>query len=401
MRANPTYRVASRTATPPGSPAEGDAVLVIATATGAFASYENAIATYRFAAWRFVRPERGSIVWSDADAAAYQWDGTTYSATGSSAPALAAGTGAAPLTPSQITGNQNDYAPTGHATAAQFRLSTDASREITGLAGGAAGRVVRVLNVGAQYIVLKNESASSTAANRFTLGADVTIPAGYALELQYDGTTSRWVYVGAAGPKLRANDADVGFADPNAHFEASEASLRALIEELGFLLKEQDAAWLPGSVLGVAQLGNQTTTFASPFYVRACSGSSDTTIYLCVMRIPVWYESSSVKIRVTWTPAAPVHGEVWRLRVASHAGFNVNEAVPALTNLDTSITLDTGVHVAGQVYVTEVTLSTVPTEGKTFANFGVYRRASSDGADTHTGQINIIGVEVVSGRYST
>ncbi|WP_204308203.1 hypothetical protein, partial [Klebsiella aerogenes] len=51
------------------------------------------------------------------------------------------------ISPTQITANQNDYAPTGHATASTLRLSSDASRNVTGLAGGADGRIVIIHNV--------------------------------------------------------------------------------------------------------------------------------------------------------------------------------------------------------------------------------------------------------------
>ncbi len=40
------------------------------------------------------------------------------------------------ISPSQITSNQNDYNPTGLSGASTLRLSTDASRNITGLQGG-------------------------------------------------------------------------------------------------------------------------------------------------------------------------------------------------------------------------------------------------------------------------
>lgn len=103
------------------------------------------------------------------------------------------------ISPSQITGDQNNYAPTGHADASVFRLSTDASRNITGLAGGVAGRFVFVHNVGAQNVVLKDESASSTAANRFALTADLTLAADAVTILQYDGTSSRWRAVSGGG----------------------------------------------------------------------------------------------------------------------------------------------------------------------------------------------------------
>lgn len=103
------------------------------------------------------------------------------------------------VTPSTITSDQNDYAPASFSTAATLRLSTDASRNLTGLAGGAAGRVVRVSNVGSFSLVLKNASASSIAANRFAIGADITLTANTGVLLQYDGTTSNWRAVGAPG----------------------------------------------------------------------------------------------------------------------------------------------------------------------------------------------------------
>ena len=96
------------------------------------------------------------------------------------------------ISPSQITSNQNDYNPTGIASAAILKLSSDASRSLSGLAGGAEGRVVGLLNTGGQVITLLNESASSTAANRFALGDDIAIKAKQAVLLRYDGTASRW-----------------------------------------------------------------------------------------------------------------------------------------------------------------------------------------------------------------
>ncbi len=96
------------------------------------------------------------------------------------------------ISPSQITSNQNDYNPTGIASASVLNLSSDASRSVSGLASGAEGRVVGILNTGSQTILLLNESASSTAANRFALGGDIAIAAKQAALLRYDGTASRW-----------------------------------------------------------------------------------------------------------------------------------------------------------------------------------------------------------------
>lgn len=97
------------------------------------------------------------------------------------------------ISPAQITSNQNDYNPTGLSTAAVLRLSTDASRNITSIAGGADGRILIIHNVGSNAIVLKDDDgATGTAANRFALSGDVTLSADQCAIVQYDSTSSRW-----------------------------------------------------------------------------------------------------------------------------------------------------------------------------------------------------------------
>jgi hypothetical protein len=111
------------------------------------------------------------------------------------------------ISPPQITANQNDYNPTGAPTASVLQLSSDASRNITGLAGGAEGRLVSLINIGGQPIVLADESSSSSAANRFTLGASLTVAAKQAALLRYDGTAARWrLIAGATGLLAAANN---------------------------------------------------------------------------------------------------------------------------------------------------------------------------------------------------
>ena len=105
----------------------------------------------------------------------------------------------ADISPAQLTANQNDYDPTGNATSSVFRLTSDAPRDITGIAQGQDGRILIVHNVGANNIVLRDESLSSTAANRFALTADVTLTPDTVVMLQYDSTTSRWRMIGGTG----------------------------------------------------------------------------------------------------------------------------------------------------------------------------------------------------------
>lgn len=103
--------------------------------------------------------------------------------------------------PAQITANQNNYALTYYSGAAA-RLSSDASRNITGIDWGQATTTTNgtgmlhkmIFNVGAQPIVLTHEDAASTAGNRFlnSTGASITLSANQAADLYYDFTTARW-----------------------------------------------------------------------------------------------------------------------------------------------------------------------------------------------------------------
>lgn len=96
------------------------------------------------------------------------------------------------LSPAQITANTDNYAPTGwNAYGKVLRLTTDASRNLTGLQGGYDGREAEIYNVGAQDLVLMDD-VTSTAANRFKLGANVTLNANEGIRLRYDATSSRW-----------------------------------------------------------------------------------------------------------------------------------------------------------------------------------------------------------------
>jgi hypothetical protein len=99
---------------------------------------------------------------------------------------------------SQITANKNDWA-IGSTDTIQL-VSSDASRDITGIVKTAISDsdstgtqpILILLNVGAQNIVLKDESVSSAEANRFALKADITLaPDGGAI-LVYDSDNSRW-----------------------------------------------------------------------------------------------------------------------------------------------------------------------------------------------------------------
>lgn len=132
-----------------------------------------------------------TLVWPNDDPSA----GEVLSVTGYSSNVITtewlAATTSAANTPSQITGDQNNYAPGGSTFQ---RWSSDASRNITGLTAGVNGEYREIWNVGSNNIVLQHENASSTAANRFltSTGADLTLSANKCAIARYDATSSRW-----------------------------------------------------------------------------------------------------------------------------------------------------------------------------------------------------------------
>jgi hypothetical protein len=94
--------------------------------------------------------------------------------------------------PAALSADQNDYSPGAFGL---LRLSaTTTTRNVTGMVAGRNGERRTLVNVGSISIVLKHQSASSSAANRFlcTTGADVTLAADGWVEAVYDATTQRW-----------------------------------------------------------------------------------------------------------------------------------------------------------------------------------------------------------------
>lgn len=92
-----------------------------------------------------------------------------------------------------LTGNQDDWSPTGIATA-QIVIAdpNGADRIITGIVAQETGRVIVLVNTGTggNKFTIKDEDAGSVAANRFALPADLDVLNFESVMLWYDG--SRW-----------------------------------------------------------------------------------------------------------------------------------------------------------------------------------------------------------------
>lgn len=99
-----------------------------------------------------------------------------------------------------ITSNQNNFSGAWSSSRGVQRVTTDAARTITGYANGRRGKLLTVENTGSNPLILANENASSTAANRIItgLGTDLTISAGGSAQLLYDEVSLRWRVVGCS-----------------------------------------------------------------------------------------------------------------------------------------------------------------------------------------------------------
>jgi len=96
------------------------------------------------------------------------------------------------VTPSSLTADTNDWSI---GTGDVFRVAGTAARNITGIAAGTSGLAVLLVNVGSFALTLKHQSASSSAANRFTVpwaGDCVLAASGGAVVLVYDSTSTTW-----------------------------------------------------------------------------------------------------------------------------------------------------------------------------------------------------------------
>lgn len=100
-------------------------------------------------------------------------------------------------------GNNNDLSLTNLSTASTFRLTGSGVSEsvVTGISGGADGRIAVIVNVSTYQFLIANDSSSSSAANRIICGYETSlmVPYGGSVTLRYDATLSRWFVVSHCG----------------------------------------------------------------------------------------------------------------------------------------------------------------------------------------------------------
>lgn len=168
-------------ATPPGSPANGDAYVVAASPTGAWAGQAGNIAVWstqiatvdtntKVPAWEFHAPKAGWRVFNVADGNFYFYNGTAWLELAASIGRLNEASAGISIAAG---GTINDLA----IPASGVILLTGSpvgAVTITGMKAGAAGDIVTLVNAnGPGFVVtLAQENAGSLAGNRFRQNTD-------------------------------------------------------------------------------------------------------------------------------------------------------------------------------------------------------------------------------------
>lgn len=101
------------------------------------------------------------------------------------------------ISPTALSGNTDNWNPTGLANASLIRISSSAAYNLTGIVAPSGSKELLLVNVGTFTITLKDE-ITSTAANRFVCpgGVDVALVSRGSVRLWYDLTSTRWRPIG-------------------------------------------------------------------------------------------------------------------------------------------------------------------------------------------------------------
>lgn len=101
------------------------------------------------------------------------------------------------ISPAQLTADTNNWNPTNLATSSIIRVDTDSSfRKLTGITAPSpeTNKVLKLRNISANTLLLQNQNANSTAANRFDFnGYDIPLFPKQEITLMYDVTLDRWI----------------------------------------------------------------------------------------------------------------------------------------------------------------------------------------------------------------
>lgn len=93
-----------------------------------------------------------------------------------------------------MTGNTNDFAPTGLSGTSMLRITSTGNYKLSGIVAPspASIKLLFVVNVGTNNITFQDNSASSLAANRFLMGGNKSVQSNEGILFFYDDISLKW-----------------------------------------------------------------------------------------------------------------------------------------------------------------------------------------------------------------
>jgi hypothetical protein len=220
------------------------------------------------------------------------------------------------LTPTALSGNVNDYNPANLATAAILRIDGGAAdRTITGLASSVNGRIITLTNIGSSNkLILSEQNASSTAANRFLSSANIELPPNTSVALRYDATSSRWRPLSRA---LANSGVTAGsYTCANVTFDAAG---RATTASNGSCAGGSSGSSLITFTTGSGSIGAASVWFGSTI----STGNS----YITSRAIPVTRTVTLSKLACALAGTAPTSGNAVTMTLAPNGTDDPNQQV--------------------------------------------------------------------------
>lgn len=270
------------------------------------------------------------------------------------------------ISPTALSGNTDNWNPTSLSTASVIRISSSAAYDLTGLQGGADGRLIFIHNVGSYTITLKNESGSSTAAYRFELTADLSLVSKMLICLQYDGTSSRWRLLGDGGGS------------------SSGSTLESIWVPAGAMIPQTTN----GAQWGITELASTKPTIQTLDFDSATAEYANFSL-----RMPKRWNASTVTVAFTWKCSnANTNSVVW---AAATLAIRDGDDLSAVFGTAQTVT-DAHSNSTTKVNISAAT-SAITAAGTTGSEcqlyFRIYRDATN-GSDTVAQDAQLLGVTV-------
>jgi hypothetical protein len=320
----------------------------------------------------------------------------------------------------------DDWAPTGLSTACVIKVSASGDTTISGLTGGADGRVICIVQdtptLGSD-VILTHEDTGSSAANRFSFntGQDTRLSPGDTCILWYDSGSSYWRMIsglrngGVTNAKI-SDRATCSVMGRSANSTGAPADIQ--VDTNGkFVVRRSDAVTadvllasdLPTRVeetwIGADSMQARSTNApASAVYTVGGAGgadvlfwgfdSSSAEVVQWTGSLPAGWNAGTVAFRAYWSHGATTtdFGIVFKLRAVS-AGDGEDLAAPSTAT--NQAVVDTG-GVTDRTYVTAyssaITIAGSPTSDDLIV-WELFRDPAS-GSDTLAVDGRLIGIKL-------